>query len=78
MRTRCMWPRAGAAALILCSVLLAGCKNGSSVTADEEQKFKNPPKEMPKEAVEFMKNHSAPPAGAQAPAGATSTPAPGK
>ena len=55
--------------LALVGIFVTGCQNGNTVTTDEEKKFKNPPKEMPKEAVDFMKAHSAPPPGAQAPPG---------
>jgi hypothetical protein len=53
---------------LLVSVSLAGCQNGSTVTPQEEQTFKNPPKEMPEAAKQYMRQHANSPQNAQAPA----------
>ena len=55
--------------VVLAAVGVSGCQNGNTVTKAEEEKFKNPPKEMPKEAIEFLSKHngSGPPQGTQAP-----------
>ncbi len=55
-----------------CLVLLAGlsvtgCNSGSTVTKTEEDKFKNPPKEMPEEAKRYMRDHGGPSPNAKAP-----------
>lgn len=51
---------------------LPGCQNGTTVTPQEEARFKHPPKEMPPEAARYMRDHGAPPANAKAPALGTS------
>jgi hypothetical protein len=59
----------GAALCLLAfgSVLLAGCKSGGGVSPEEEKAFRNPPKDMPPEAVKYMKEHSGPNGAAKAP-----------
>ena len=46
---------------------ITGCSKDATVSKAEEERFKNPPKEMPKEAVEYMQKHGSgsPPAGAK-------------
>jgi len=52
----------GICAIVAC--LVSGCKPDSAVTQTEEQRFKNPPKEIPPEALKIMREHSGgPPAG---------------
>ena len=49
-------------------ILISGCSKDAAVTQTEEQRFKNPSKEMPPEALKVMKEHSAqPPQAAGAP-----------
>jgi len=47
-------------ALVSVAVLgggLTGCSKDAALSKDEEQRFKNPSKEMPKEAADYMKTH---------------------
>jgi hypothetical protein len=54
---------------IATGVLLGGCKPDAAVTPTEEQRFKNPPTQIPPEAIKIMREHSGgPPAGAVPPA----------
>lgn len=53
--------------VLLAGLSFAGCQNGNTVTKLEEDKFKNPPKEMPADAARYMKDHGQPPADAKAP-----------
>lgn len=55
--------------LLLAGLSLTGCQPDSTVTKQEEAQFKNPPKEMPPEALKAMRDHGA---GGQ-PAAATAT-----
>jgi len=53
--------------VLLVGLSFVGCQNGSTVTKQEEDKFKDPPKEMPAEAARYMRDHGKPPADAKAP-----------
>jgi hypothetical protein len=50
---------------VAAGVTVTGCKPDGAVTPTEETRFKNPPKEIPPEALKIMREHSGgPPAGA--------------
>ncbi len=53
--------------VLFAGLSVAGCQNGNNVTKQEEEKFKNPPKEMPAEAARYMRDHGSPAADAKAP-----------
>jgi hypothetical protein len=52
--------------VVLAGSALTGCQPDSTVTKQEETQFKNPPKEMPPEALKAMRDHGAGSAPAQA------------
>jgi hypothetical protein len=64
--TRSLSARLLGAAVTLGALSLAGCQPDATVTKQEEQQFKNPPKEMPPEALKVMREHGGggPPAAA--------------
>ena len=70
MTTRTLFRFASCALLLTAGGLLTGCSRDSTVTATEEAKFKNPSKEMPAEAKEYMAKHGGGGAPASAPTGA--------
>ena len=54
--------------ILLTAFAVAGCGKDASVTKTDEERFKNPAKEMPPEAANAMKN-AKPPEGGYKPAG---------
>ncbi|MCW3098240.1 MAG: hypothetical protein JWL77_3858 [Chthonomonadaceae bacterium] len=66
MSTRSLGAKFLGAMLLLGGLALTGCQPDSTVTKQEEAQFKNPPKEIPPEALKVMREHGGggPPAAA--------------